>query len=314
MDLQEFAKQFGEEAAVTYRYKDAEFNLMFSRYANGNWKVNFVDASVATGKVISAETELHNELSVPVKALLADDFIALSSANQDIMRFLLNANMIVKHPFYMEKAGESASGRPVSNDAYQFSPDFIEYVRLQVGYVLRNQRQVVDMPGFVIDRPTSGYNRFNFDRDKQLRDNPDLGKNSPASRPEGGVKLPSFPAELKAQADELVDGLEYVVDGETVGVTLNVKRYATNANWYADLRTTQGNIQLVVLTNHGQVKSNQHVVDLNFAGTDVLGDQVPLTWLKETGLFDSIDSVAHTGKLSQVGLIAFKQQLTGSVK
>ncbi|QBO35264.1 hypothetical protein EQG49_01700 [Periweissella cryptocerci] len=314
MDLQEFAKQFGEEAAVTYRYKDAEFNLMFSRYANGNWKVNLVDPSVPAGKDISEDVELQNELSVPVKALLADEFIALSSNNQDVMRFLLNANMIVKHAFYMEKGGESANGRPVTKDAYQFSPDFIDYVRLELGIELNKKRQANTLAGFVLNRPTGGYSRFNFDRDKQLRDNPDLGKNSPDTSKAPGVKLPSFPAELKAQADELVEGLEYEVDGEMVGVNLSVKRYATNANWYVDIRTSEGNVQIVVLSNHGSAKQNQHIVDLNLVTEEAIGDQVTLAWLQASELFESIDTETKTGKLSQVGLIALKQQLTGATK
>ncbi|MCM0598544.1 hypothetical protein [Periweissella fabalis] len=304
MDLSEFSQKFGAESAPNYRFRGEPFNLSFTRYENGNWCINLAEI------IEDDEPMLANELTVPIKAKLADDFIALASNQSEYFKFFLNNNIIVKHPFFMEKIGQPGELRPMLNEAYQLTPDFIAYIAKHSGYYMTTQRDV--NVSFILNRPTSGFTRLIFERDVQLRENPDLGvSDSRGNTHHDNDKTSDTKTNVEEQmtATEILDNLTYSVAGDEVPVDLNVKRYAVDGNWYVDIRARDTQETLCILTNHSQKLNSRYQLAINVQDGPMIGDQVTETWLNETKLFKHID--VHQGKaeLNNIGLLILEGQI-----
>ncbi|CAH0417073.1 hypothetical protein KAR50_04725 [Periweissella fabaria] len=305
MDLSEFSQKFGAEAAPNYRFRGEPFNLSFTRYENGNWCVNLAEVTDDNDQLTLA-----NEVTVPLKSKIADDFIALASNQGEYIKFFLNNNIIVKHPFFMEKTGQPGEIRPLVNETYQLTPDFIAFVEQQSGYNMTDQRDVT--VSFVVERPTSGFTRLIFDRDAQLRENPDLGMADGGSgQRRNSEQTANGAASMEDQltASEILDELTYPIDGNDVPVELNVKRYAVDGNWYVDIRTRDTQETLCILTDHGPKLSSRYQLHVNLQENQAIGDQVTQAWLQATKLFKQINVSERKAELNSVGLLVLEGQV-----
>lgn len=304
MDLSEFSQKFGAQSAPTYQYRGEPFNLKFSRYENGNWQVNLITPTSDE----MTEPVVANEITVALKSKLADDFIALAANKQEYLKFLLNNNIIVKHPFFSEKVGQPGENRPLINEAYQFTPDFIAYVQHQSGYDMTTERDISVI--FELDRPTSGFTRLIFERDAQLRENPDLGKNDSSENRHANTNEKQIGSkEDQVAAASVLETLTYIANGEEVPVVLHVKRYAIDGNWYVDLRERDTQSTICIITDHGPKLSSRYQLHLNLATSNGFGDQINVAWLKATELFSNIDVANNKGELNTVGLLVLTGQL-----
>lgn len=310
MDLQEFSKQFGNDTTTSFQYNNENFNLLFSRYENGNWCLNLVSDQQPIGE-ISDDLSLANELTVPTKALLADDFIALSSEKQDYLRLLANANVIIKHPFFMEKVENYSKGRPITKDAYQLHPDFMTYIKKQVHINLKGKRTPSSL-GFVINKPSEGLDRIIFDRDRQLRDNPDLAMNSAETTDNGKHGEDDISPALKVKATNILEDLAYLdQDGNSISAGLRVKKYAVNGAFYLELNDKETQTQQIIISDHGIVKQlgKQVKVNLPINDEELVGAQISKNWLLTSGLFDSVDTDNMIANLSIIGQAVLKMKV-----
>lgn len=305
MDLSEFSQKFGAEAAPNYRFRGEPFNLSFTRYENGNWCVNLVTVGED-----DEQPTLANEVTIPLKSKIADDFIALASNQGEYIKFFLNNNIIVKHPFFMEKVGQPGEVRPLVNESYQLTPDFVAFVEQQSGYDMTKQRDLA--VNFVLERSTSGFTRLIFERDAQLRENPDLGMadgGSDARHNSNQNDRGLGSVEDQMTATEILDGLTYQVGDEAIPVELNVKRYAVDGNWYVDIRTQDTQEMLCILTDHGTKLNSRYQLRLNLQTGAAVGDQVTEAWLQNTQLFKQINVAERKAELNSVGLLILEGQV-----
>lgn len=302
MDLQEFSQKFGIDTTTSFQYNNENFNLLFSRYENGNWCLNLISDQNPIGE-INADIVPANELTVATKALLADDFIVISSQQQAYLKLLSNANVIINHPFFMEKVENYSKGRPVTKDAYQLHPDFITYIKKQVKVNLKGARNLATV-GFIINKPSDGFDRIIFDRDRQLRDNPELALNNGGIADNAKSGRPEIAPALKVQATNVLEDLAYIdSEGNPIEVGLRVKKYAVDGAFYLELNDKTTQTQLVIISNHGTVKQLSKQVKVNLGSGDVFqfGTQISKEWLLTSGLFESVDETNAVANLSVVG-------------
>lgn len=305
MDLSEFSQKFGAQAAPNYHFRGEPFNLKFSRYENGNWQVNLV----AITQVDMPTAVTANEITVAVKSHLADDFLALNTQKQEYLKFLLQNNIIIKHPFFTEKIGNPGEIRQQVNEIYQLTPDFVSYVQQQSGYDLTTQHDVALT--FELDRPTSGFTRLIFERDAQLRENPDLGKNdnNPSRSAKAATKVSAGNQEEQIKAANIIEDLTYQINGNDVPVEFHVSRYAVDGNWYLDLRERDTNNIICIISDHGAKSTSKYQVYLNLKTPNGTGDQMSSEWLAGTEMFNKIDTELKKGELNSIGLLVLAAKL-----
>lgn len=300
MDLSEFSQKFGVQSAPTYQFRGEPFNLRFDRYENGNWQINLLLPN-ADDKL---DKNIANELTVAIKSKIADDFIALDTSKQEYIKFLLKNNIIVKHPFFAEKETRFGQTMSTVNETYQFTPDFVSYVQQKINYNMSSRHDVEVK--FTLDRRVNGFTRLIFDRDVQLKENPDLGKNNSETHRgnnESDDKIGT--KEEQVTAANILENLTYLLDGEELPVELNVKKYAVTGNWYIDLRD-DNNMMLCVVTDHGPKLSSKYQMYVNLVKNNSTGRQISIECLKQTQLFEKIDQFENKAKLNTVGLIALQ--------